>query len=191
MSDILERLEAERTAAKSRLKLETVDIKAEQAKPYDDRDEANIPHRIVWARSAYAILVDGEKRGFLVCEGAWRSTRWEVHDLRDRGDGKLLYSGDKDKVLKLADWLARDFDPEKYPTKAEIEAAEAAAKRRRAEREAAYEKEQAERRQAAQRHRAAAQTALDGLSEIEGLELTNYQRHALAFAIGEVRKIAE
>lgn len=45
--------------------------------------------------------------------------------------------------------------------------------------------------EAASRRHDAAQAALEGLLEIDKLELSIFQRYALAFAIGEVRRIME
>jgi hypothetical protein len=177
------------------LKFEKVDLEAEQAKPYSDCNK-EIPARVAWGRHAYKVLVDGEHRAFLVLEGSYGNQRWIVYTLHESGkitdgDGQRVHSRDKNHALKMSDWLAEKFDVYKYPTAAEIEAQQAERREREARRQAEWEKKRAEQRQAAKDRKAAAQTALDGLVEIEGLQLTNFQRHALTFALGEVRKIAE
>jgi hypothetical protein len=197
MSDTLPRYEERRKEGQRRIRLERIDTKAEQQKSYEKRDRS-IPGDVVWARSAYEMYVDSAMIGYLLCEGAYRSTRWTVYSLRAVKKGfnfrtaQRLWDKACNDPAKLGNWLADHYkDGSNYPTRETIEAEAKAEAERQEQLQQEMKSERAERDKRRHERRAAAQTALDGLREIEKLNLSNYQKAALSFAIEEVGRIAE
>lgn len=197
MSKLSEEYRNELAEAKRRITITRIgkdEREADQAKPFVDR---TIPGAIgsKYCRGGYRVAVDGHQVAWLFYKGGWGRGRWQVEALdysaNDYATRIEKRRGVHGKTpVDLSFWLRHDYSPETFPTAAAValrkaEAVEAEARCQREREQRRQERDAAERRR-----KEAAETALDGLREIEGLALSNYQRHALAFAIEEVRRIA-
>lgn len=185
----------DRKRAEERIKLVKIDLRKEQDTIADDR---GIPNWLVWMRSAYTVMIDGEARAYLTFEGGWNRSGWYIYPLDYSGSQSLqkrfpLYfrniASDRGK---LARWLFETYKAgENYPTLAEI----AEAKRKEDEETAAMKQRMKEaedrRRREAREEKAAARDALNELRGIRGHVLTSPQMKAVNFAIDKLQEIAD
>lgn len=182
MTPYMEKITAQFEDAKRRIRLERVDLAAEVQRCRDNK-EPTIARAMLYKRSVYRVFIDNEERAYLTFDGAFRSSRWRIYPLHKAGglDGRSLFHPSKNKIEKLAMWLAEEYEAEMFPSAEEL-----AERLRRAEEANATRK--AERRASLSADIEKAEYTLAELVALRAIVATESRVNALDYATNLVER---